>query len=79
MHKLTGRFRQQNIIQHKRELGYQVMKDMEEPYKYIARWEKPVCKGYILYYLKYMTFCKRQNDRDCKKNPVVARGSKRKE
>ena len=41
---------------------------MEEPYMYIAKWKKPIWKGYILYDSNYMTFWEGQHYGDSKKN-----------
>lgn len=40
-------------------------KDMGEPETHITKWEKPKC--YLLHDSDYMTFWKRQNQRDTKK------------
>ena len=44
---------------------------MKEPYMHITKWKKPIWKGYILYYSKYMTFYKWQNYEDSKKDQWV--------
>ena len=47
------------------------MKDMEEPKMHIAKWKKPVWKGYIPYDSHYTMFRKRQNYGDNKQSVLV--------
>ena len=39
---------------------------------HIAKWKKPIWKGYLLYNLNYMTYWKRQNYRDSKRSVVAS-------
>ena len=49
-------------------------KDMEETQMHIAKWEKPVWMGYILYDLNYIIFWKKETIEIIKRS-MFARGS----
>ena len=50
----------------KKKLASKPWKDLEEPKMHIAKWKKPIWKGYILYDSNYMTFWKSQSYGDSK-------------
>ena len=56
----------------KKKLASKPWKDLEEPKMHIAKWKKPIWKGYILYDSNNKTFWKRQNYVDNLKNPLIA-------